>query len=80
LFDPAGAALSFLTLLLAYAVDPIEARKEYVSSKVKATLIFLSQLAKRRMVGRCTLTIRWHRMGASSSSNFLFKIIQPALI
>lgn len=44
--DPAGAALSFLTLLIAYAVDPIEARKGIRTQKSQSDFDFLSMLAR----------------------------------
>ena len=44
--DPAGAALSFLTLLLAYAVDPIEAKKGIRIQNKQSDFDFLSSLAK----------------------------------
>jgi phage protein D len=44
--DPAGAALSFLTLLIAYAVDPIEAKKGIRVQKSESDFDFLSKLAK----------------------------------
>ena len=44
--DPAGAALSFLTLLIAYAVDPIEAKKGIRIQQKQSDFDFLSALAK----------------------------------
>lgn len=44
--DPAGAALSFLTLLIAYAVDPIEAKKGVRVQKSQSDFDFLSGIAK----------------------------------
>jgi phage protein D len=44
--DPAGAALSFLTLLLAYAVDPIDARRGVRIQSRQSDFDFLSNLAK----------------------------------
>ncbi len=44
--DPAGAALSFLTLLIAYAVDPVEAIKGIRIQKNQSDFDFLSKLAK----------------------------------
>src|SRR5438128_2628004 len=46
LVDPAGAALSFLTLLIAYAVDPIEAKKGIRIQNKQSDFDFLSSLAK----------------------------------
>jgi uncharacterized protein len=44
--DPAGAALSFLTLLIAYAVDPIEAKKGIRIQQKQSDFDFLAGLAK----------------------------------
>ena len=44
--DLAGAGLSFLTLLIAYLLDPIEARKGIRTQKNQSDFEFLSQLAK----------------------------------
>jgi phage protein D len=44
--DPAGAALSFLTLLIAYAIDPLDARKAIRIQKAESDFDFLSTLAK----------------------------------
>ena len=46
IIDPAGAALSFLTLLIAYAVDPIDAKKGIRTQKSQSDFDFLSKLAK----------------------------------
>src|SRR5262249_31337853 len=43
--DPAGAALSFLTLLIAYAIDPLDARKAIRIQKTETDFDFLSKLA-----------------------------------
>jgi phage protein D len=44
--DPAGAALSFLTLLMAYAIDPIDAKNAVRIQKGQSDFDFLSVLAK----------------------------------
>lgn len=44
--DPAGAALSFLTLLVSYALDPIEAKKGIRIQQKQSDFDFLSSLAK----------------------------------
>jgi hypothetical protein len=44
--DPAGAALSFLTLLIAYALDPLEAKRGIRIQQGQSDFDFLSQLAK----------------------------------
>ena len=44
--DPAGAALSFLTLLIAYAIDPLEAKKNVRIQQGQSDFDFLSMLAK----------------------------------
>lgn len=44
--DPAGAALSFLTLLVSYALDPIEAKKGIRLQQKQSDFDFLSSLAK----------------------------------
>ncbi len=44
--DPAGAALSFLTLLLAYAIDPLEAKRSIRIQQGQSDFDFLSALAK----------------------------------
>ena len=44
--DPAGAALSFLTLLIAYAIDPLDAKKAIRIQQNESDFDFLSKLAK----------------------------------
>lgn len=44
--DPAGAALSFLTLLIAYALDPLEAKRGIRMQQGQSDFDFLSMLAK----------------------------------
>jgi phage protein D len=44
--DPAGAALSFLTLLLAYAIDPLEAKRGIRIQQGESDFDFLAGLAK----------------------------------
>ncbi len=44
--DPAGAALSFLTLLIAYAIDPLEAKRAIRVQQGQSDFDFLSMLAK----------------------------------
>jgi uncharacterized protein len=44
--DPAGAALSFLTLLIAYALDPLEAKRGIRIQQGQSDFDFLSRLAK----------------------------------
>src|SRR5262249_34327817 len=44
--DPAGAALSFLTLAVAYAIDPLDARNAIRIQKGQSDFDFLSNLAK----------------------------------
>jgi phage protein D len=44
--DPAGAAVSFLTLLLAYAIDPLEAKRAIRIQHNQSDFDFLSQLAQ----------------------------------
>ncbi|HEX5084992.1 MAG TPA: hypothetical protein VFY40_23375, partial [Blastocatellia bacterium] len=44
--DLAGAGLSFLTLVIAYALDPIEAKKGIRTQKSQSDFDFLSKLAK----------------------------------
>ena len=44
--DPAGAALSFLTLVIAYAIDPLEAKRGIRIQQGQSDFDFLSQLAK----------------------------------
>jgi phage protein D len=44
--DPAGAALSFLTLLIAYAIDPLEAKRAIRVQHNQSDFDFLSQLAR----------------------------------
>ena len=51
LVDLTGAALSFLTLLIAYAVDPIETKKGIRTQKSQSDFDFLSQLAKENRLG-----------------------------
>lgn len=46
LVDPAGAAVSFLTLLIAYAIDPLEAKRAIRVQHNQSDFEFLSQLAK----------------------------------
>ncbi len=46
LVDLTGAALSFLTLVIAYVVDPIEAKKGIRMQKSQSDFDFLSKLAK----------------------------------
>jgi uncharacterized protein len=44
--DPAGAALSFLTLLVSYALDPLEAKRGIRIQQNKSDFDFLAGLAK----------------------------------
>jgi phage protein D len=44
--DPAGAALSFLTLLITYAIDPLEAKRGIRLQQGQSDFDFLSGLAK----------------------------------
>ena len=44
--DPVGAALSFLTLLIAYAIDPLEAKRAIRMQQGQSDFEFLSMLAK----------------------------------
>jgi hypothetical protein len=44
--DPAGAALSFLTLLVTYALDPLEAKRAVRIQQGQTDFEFLSKLAK----------------------------------
>jgi phage protein D len=44
--DPAGAALSFLTLLIAYAIDPLEAKRGIRLQQGQSDFDFLSTIAK----------------------------------
>ncbi|ABA58335.1 hypothetical protein Noc_1869 [Nitrosococcus oceani ATCC 19707] len=44
--DPAGAALSFLTLLVAYALDPLEAKQGIRLQQSQSDFDFLSMVAK----------------------------------
>jgi phage protein D len=44
--DPAGAALSFLTLLIAYALDPLEAKRGVRIQQGQSDFDFLSKVAK----------------------------------
>jgi uncharacterized protein len=44
--DSVGSALSFLTLLLAYAIDPVEAKREIRVQQEQSDFDFLSMLAK----------------------------------
>jgi len=44
--DPVGAAISFLSLLIAYAVDPLEAKRSIRIQQGQSDFDFLSQLAK----------------------------------
>jgi uncharacterized protein len=44
--DPVGAALSFLALLIAFAVDPIEARKSIRIQQNESDFDFLAKVAK----------------------------------
>lgn len=44
--DPAGAALSFLTLLVAYALDPLEAKRGIRLQQAQSDFDFLSMLAR----------------------------------
>ena len=44
--DPAGAALSFLALAVAYAIDPLEARSAIRIQQNESDFSFLSKLAK----------------------------------
>jgi len=46
LVDPAGAALSFLTLLISYAIDPLAARQGIRIQRGQSDFDFLSMLAK----------------------------------
>ncbi len=44
--DPVGAALSFLTLLLAYAIDPLDAKKAVRIQQGESDFDFLSKVAR----------------------------------
>lgn len=44
--DPAGAALSFLTLVIAYAIDPLEAKNSIRVQQGQSDFDFLSDLAR----------------------------------
>ena len=44
--DPVGSALSFLALLLAYALDPLEAKREIRVQQEQSDFDFLTMLAK----------------------------------
>jgi phage protein D len=44
--DPAGAALSFLTLLVAYAIDPIDAKRAIRIQQGESDFDFLTKVAK----------------------------------
>ena len=44
--DPVGAALSFLTLLITYAVDPLEAKRSIRLQRGQSDFDFLSGIAK----------------------------------
>lgn len=44
--DPAGAALSFLTLLIAYAIDPLEAKRGIRIQQGESDFDFLSTIAR----------------------------------
>ncbi|MEU7000211.1 hypothetical protein [Nonomuraea sp. NPDC046570] len=44
--DPVGAALSFLTLVMAYAVSPLEAKKGVRLQQAESDFDFLSRIAK----------------------------------
>lgn len=44
--DPAGAALSFLTLLLAYSIDPLEAKRGVRLQQGESDFAFLAAIAK----------------------------------
>ncbi len=44
--DPAGAALSFLTLLMGYAIDPLDAKKSIRMQQGESDFDFLSKIAK----------------------------------
>ena len=44
--DPVGAALSFLTLLVAYAIDPLEAKNAVRIQQSESDFDFLSKVAK----------------------------------
>ena len=46
LVDPVGAALSFLTLLVTYALDPLEAKRAVRIQQGQSDFDFLSKLAK----------------------------------
>lgn len=46
LVDPAGAALSFLTLLISYAIDPLAAKQGIRIQRSQSDFDFLSMLAK----------------------------------
>lgn len=46
LVDPSGAALSFLTLLIAYAIDPLAAKQGIRIQRGQSDFDFLSMLAK----------------------------------
>jgi hypothetical protein len=45
--DPVGAAVSFLTLLVAYAIDPLEAKRSIRIQQGESDFEFLSGLAKQ---------------------------------
>ncbi len=44
--DPVGAALSFLTLLISYAIDPLEAKRAIRLQQGQSDFEFLSQISK----------------------------------
>jgi uncharacterized protein len=44
--DPAGAALSFLTLMIAYAIDPLEAKAGIRIQQAQSDFDFLTSIAK----------------------------------
>jgi len=44
--DPVGSALSFLTLLIAYAIDPLEAKRAVRLQQGESDFDFLSKIAK----------------------------------
>jgi hypothetical protein len=80
--DPAGAALSFLTLLIAYALDPLEAKRGVrIQQGHRGKAISIScRSSPRTMAGRCTLTTQQHHAAACSGFSSCSRITSPPLI
>ena len=74
--DPVGAALSFLTLLITYAIDPLEAKKSIRIQQGQSDFDFLSGLGQGERLGDVH---RPHPGAAGYRLRFLFLTQDSAL-